>query len=202
MPDSPKCPKCGTLMSVMRIHYHVTGAAPCMPGVHPQESGRDYQCLKCEPLFVGFHVPPPDKDNRISELESALADSNAEVERLKHQPMPLEGHGEPCYYCGERCSAVAGNPNKWPLYLCHPEEPGIVKWHHVGCVSERLQQLASRSRDLNEAVGLLREIHQTDVDAISGLKEAGIETSCENMLLIEKTAAFLVRLDAEKGTQA
>jgi len=50
-----------------------------------------------------------------------------------------EGHDEPCYYCGEYCNSLAGNPSLWPVALCHTDEPGVVKWHHTGCVSERLE---------------------------------------------------------------
>lgn len=49
-----------------------------------------------------------------------------------------EGHDEPCYYCGELCNKLAGNPSLWPLPLCHPDDPGRVKWHHTGCISDRL----------------------------------------------------------------
>ena len=50
----------------------------------------------------------------------------------------MEGHGEACYYCGEECNSLAGNPGRWPIPLTHPDEPGVVKWHHIRCVSERL----------------------------------------------------------------
>jgi hypothetical protein len=50
----------------------------------------------------------------------------------------MEGHGKPCYYCGELCDGLAGNPSRWPIPLCHRNEPGRVKWHHIGCVTSRL----------------------------------------------------------------
>lgn len=49
-----------------------------------------------------------------------------------------EGHGAPCHYCGEPCNSYAGNPGLWPIPLCHADAPGVVKWHHTSCVSERL----------------------------------------------------------------
>lgn len=49
-----------------------------------------------------------------------------------------EGHDAPCYYCKEPCDSLAGNPGRWPIPLCHRDEPGVVKWHHTGCVAERL----------------------------------------------------------------
>lgn len=51
-----------------------------------------------------------------------------------------EGHEQLCYYCGKPCNSLHGNPSLWPIPLCHPNEPGVVKWHHIGCVSERLEQ--------------------------------------------------------------
>jgi hypothetical protein len=57
--------------------------------------------------------------------------------------MSLEGNNKPCYYCGKPCNSLAGDPSKWPIPLCHSDDPGKVKWHHIGCVSERLEQLAA-----------------------------------------------------------
>jgi len=59
----------------------------------------------------------------------------------------LEGHHEPCYYCGEPCNSLAASPSKWPIPLSHADEPGKVKWHHTGCVSERLIKL-EKTREL------------------------------------------------------
>jgi hypothetical protein len=54
-----------------------------------------------------------------------------------------EGHDEPCYYCGEPCDALAGNPSLWPLGFPHKDDPGVVKWQHVGCVLARLPENAA-----------------------------------------------------------
>lgn len=51
---------------------------------------------------------------------------------------PPQGHGESCYYCHKACDSLAGNPSMWPVGLSHPDDPGRMKWHHTGCVSERL----------------------------------------------------------------
>ena len=48
----------------------------------------------------------------------------------------IEGN---CYYCGKPVNNLAGNPSEWGIPLCHKDEPGKVKAHHIGCVSERLQ---------------------------------------------------------------
>lgn len=64
-----------------------------------------------------------------------------------------QGHAAPCYYCGEPCDSYAGNPAKWPIPLCHADDPGVVKWHHTGCVSARLieNQPTSAWRDMASA---------------------------------------------------
>ncbi len=52
----------------------------------------------------------------------------------------MQGHAEPCYYCNTLCDALSGNPSRWPVPLCHKDAPGVVKWHHTGCVSNRLEE--------------------------------------------------------------
>lgn len=62
---------------------------------------------------------------------------------LSSPPVPVDfGHDEPCYYCGEPCDALAGNPTRWPLGFPHQDDPGVVKYQHVGCVLERLPENA------------------------------------------------------------
>ena len=53
--------------------------------------------------------------------------------------MSLQGHEQPCYYCGEPCDSLAANPSKWPIGLCHSDEAGKVKWHHEGCIAYRVR---------------------------------------------------------------
>jgi TolA-binding protein len=85
--------------------------------------------------FVGV----PELSARIASLESALS--------------AMEGHDKPCYYCGERCSRLSAFSSKWPVALCHEDEPGVVKWHHDGCVSERLARIASLETALSAMEG-------------------------------------------------
>lgn len=62
--------------------------------------------------------------------------------------MTLPGEGEACYYCGKPCDALTGNASLWPVALPHKDDPGVMKWHHVKCVSERLE----REKDLENAL--------------------------------------------------
>lgn len=51
----------------------------------------------------------------------------------------MQGHAKPCYYCQEGCDSLAANPSRWPIPMCHADDPGRVKWHHIGCVAERVR---------------------------------------------------------------
>jgi hypothetical protein len=74
---------------------------------------------------------------RVIALEAELADMTKQRDTLL---VPTIGHRKPCYYCNEPCNDLAGNPSRWSIPLCHADDPGRVKYHHVGCVSERLAQ--------------------------------------------------------------
>lgn len=68
-----------------------------------------------------------------------------------------QGHDEPCYFCKEKCDSLSANPGRWPIPLCHSDEPGKVKWHHVGCISDRLEELhtlQNRISFLEEAINI------------------------------------------------
>lgn len=71
----------------------------------------------------------------------------------------MEGHNKPCYYCGENCDALAGNPGKWPVMLCHKDEPGVMKYHHVECVTKRLIENVSNETLIRE---LMRRYHKDE----------------------------------------
>ena len=62
-----------------------------------------------------------------------------DLELRMRKSEPVQGHEAPCYYCKEPCNSFAGNPSKWPIPLCHADDPGRVKWHHIGCVAERVR---------------------------------------------------------------
>jgi hypothetical protein len=74
----------------------------------------------------------------------------------------FEGHDKPCYYCGELCNSLAGNPGLWPVAGCHPDEPGVTKYHHSSCTFERadhaiaeLKALRAWREAVNDALWLV-----------------------------------------------
>lgn len=73
-------------------------------------------------------------------------------------PQVPEGHNEPCYYCGEPCDSVAGDPSRWPLGFPHADDPGVVKYQHVGCVVSRLDAPAPQGVELETTPDELAEI--------------------------------------------
>lgn len=52
----------------------------------------------------------------------------------------VEPINDPCYWCGEPTNGLAGDPGEWPIFLCHAENPGVVKAHHERCVMDRLER--------------------------------------------------------------
>lgn len=52
-----------------------------------------------------------------------------------------------CVYCNEPVDELAGNPGLWPL-MFSDDDTGVVKPHHVGCVQERLRELAQAKAEL------------------------------------------------------
>jgi hypothetical protein len=73
----------------------------------------------------------------VAELCILWAEKTA-AKILDAQGTAPEGHDEPCAFCGKPCSSLAGDPSQWPLGFAHPDGTGVCKWHHVGCVVERL----------------------------------------------------------------
>ena len=67
--------------------------------------------------------------------------AEVEIERLKKRS---EGHDKPCFDCGRRTNDLSGDPGPWSIPLCHSDHPGVVQWHHAGCVSNRLAERERR----------------------------------------------------------
>jgi hypothetical protein len=64
----------------------------------------------------------------------------------------MEGHEKPCHYCGLLTNNLAGNPGLWAIPMCHRDEPGKMKWHHIQCVSRRLIENVTDEELQNELV--------------------------------------------------
>lgn len=76
-------------------------------------------------------------------LDTLRDEVPALVARCRAAEERVNTDARPCYYCGEMCEPLSANPSRWPVTLCHPDEPGRPKQHHVSCVSERLERLAT-----------------------------------------------------------
>jgi hypothetical protein len=101
------------------------------------------------------------------EADAALAAKDAEIETLTQG---FEGHDEPCYYCGEKCSSLSGNPGLWPVGGSHPDDPGVLKFHHAACTFERADGAVkeiTRLTALNTAKGELINLFETHFDTLN-----------------------------------
>lgn len=112
-----------------------------------------------------------------------------------------EGHGQPCYYCGEPCDGFAGEPSRWPVGLPHKEAPGVVKWHHAGCVMERLDAFAAgRRAGLEEAAKTAEAEEELPGDAPLELFLLPIDDACRATVRVTKrNIAAAIRAKMEDG---
>ncbi len=84
-------------------------------------------------------------EDLMARYESHIEKLEAELAAPKDQSPP-EGHDEICYFCGNPCNSLAGDPGKWPVFLWQgaiSKETGKAFWHHAGCVMEKLDELAA-----------------------------------------------------------
>jgi len=132
-------------------------------------------------------------ETALAEARGRVAELTTEVDSLRALLEMNEGHDEPCYYCGEPCNGLAGNPALWPIALCHSDDPGRVKWHHEGCVSKRLHDL-DRLRALLQEAG---EAIDSLVDHYESCEAAIFEQQFGE--LNPKAKALLAKIRAETG---
>ena len=124
----------------------------CMCG----ETTVDPWCVVCCPE-TGPRLPQPGES--VEDPECCVchpdADTVSVYDAEKHCPTchsdNMWAHGKPCYYCGQPVNNLAANPSEWNVYLCHEDDPGRIKPHHIGCVSERLD-VAEKLRGLVKAL--------------------------------------------------
>ncbi|MCE7895010.1 MAG: hypothetical protein DYH12_35775 [Sorangiineae bacterium PRO1] len=103
------------------------------PSAGTQVAHLPIECATVETLVTCLNANPADAAEVWRRLHPS---SRCGARREGH-----EGHDAPCYYCGHPCNTYAGNPGLWPLGFTHADEPGVVKWHHTGCVQGRLREL-------------------------------------------------------------
>lgn len=60
-----------------------------------------------------------------------------------------------CYYCNKPTNSLVANPSEWSVKLCHKEEPGKVKHHHISCVMQRLDDFEK-----------LKELHKMQAELL------------------------------------
>ena len=77
-----------------------------------------------------------------------------------------------CYYCGKMTNSLSISPSQWNVSLCHGDEPGKVKHHHTGCVTERLleNQPIEPKPKLPERFGL-SEMNDADYQIMKTINE-------------------------------
>ena len=112
--------------------------------------------MPAEPTGAGKPAKPyPAPDGRL--------EADVEIERLKKR---IEGHDKPCFDCGRRTNDLSGDPGQWGIPLCHSDHPGVVQWHHAGCVSNRLAE-RDALKDRLEMAGRVAELER-EVERLKG----------------------------------
>lgn len=76
--------------------------------------------------------------NGLSDAVEALTPAVLAALRAAPPAAPESEEDGKCYWCGENTESLAGNPMKWPLRFPANDSTGIVRWHHTGCVMDRL----------------------------------------------------------------
>lgn len=88
-----------------------------------------------------------------------LAWEAAVKEYLVHST--IAGHGKTCAFCGEKCSVIHAKPSRWPVAFTHPGDNGVVRWHHIGCVQDKIfrefQETAKKLADMQAYAAYLEK---------------------------------------------
>lgn len=88
--------------------------------------------------LVSFGEIIADLEFAKRDLKKKLDEANEATEKYKTALEDGRGHDQPCHICGETTNSFAGNPGMWPIPICTKDDPGVVKWHHSGCVQKKL----------------------------------------------------------------
>ena len=77
-------------------------------------------------------------------------------------------HDKTCFDCGRRTNDLSGDPGQWGIPLCHSDHPGVVQWHHAGCVSNRLAERDALKDRLDALPGKIDEMLRTRGEPTGG----------------------------------
>lgn len=110
-----------------------------------------------------------------------------------------ESHGQPCYYCGKPTDDLAGDPGQWGVGLSHMDAPGVLKWHHAGCMAERLVnrttiERAARIKALIDAWVVVHE-HLEHGEFFHGGRNDCVETIADELAHLQREAKEAVDVD-------
>lgn len=75
------------------------------------------------------------------------------------------GHGATCPTCGEACDIFAGNALRWPVTLPHPHEPGVIGYHHMGCVVGTIEDLSRKLEEARHRIAELEYLEKISAEA-------------------------------------
>lgn len=101
----------------------------------------------------------------VEDAETALAAIQAQPKAKRPQINSL--HDEPCFYCGDPCNSLTGNPGLWPLALpVDASRQGHAVPVHMKCVLTRLgigkSARKAEASDLERAVDFLWPCYTDD----------------------------------------
>ncbi len=101
-------------------------------------------------VFTPYEIPSPTEmwdtwegngfDDDGEAFAAGVKAERERVEKAPKKPDGFQGHNKPCYYCDKPCNDLVGDPGMWSIPLCHGDEPGVVKYHHTGCLMARLKE--------------------------------------------------------------
>lgn len=148
----------------------------------PTETGGGGLCAELRQQYEASSVQAV-RDALVWAHDKALtyeARHSALRERLERAESSTDGR---CYYCGEQTNTLIGDPSMWAMRFCHADDPGVVKYHHTGCVTERLKRLERAEEALRQVL------------AVRGYMDRGQE----NYLMREIAEAYFKSLEPQEG---
>jgi hypothetical protein len=113
--------------------------------------------------LVAFNIQI-ENDPSVSPTAKARQDEidrlTEQLKRMRTSRSQLYTHSKPCHYCAAPIDDLATDPGLWGIGLCHEDDPGVIKWHHVGCILKRLKENESLKTQLSDMASAL--MHYVD----------------------------------------